>query len=229
MKQAEEWDSPQLAGLSSKLIVRESDKEALRAYLECGVLNKSKFSREFNPIAFSLVQFDWAVIGHASFEKEHLTYRSDESEKLRKKEFTRMLGVTCNEFNLRAYNLLFYCKSEWGSGGRGHIHFLIGSRGTEKVTPVQLASTMHGIWANGPFRRGGAQIEPFQKEKLYEAVLYQTKHEFDASGNRLPVNELRAELLDKEIIRRNSLLTPAMRKAVEVPAKGKNECDLIPF
>jgi len=224
MNQSEEWDSPQLAGFSSRIIAPEGDKEALRAFLECGVLNEHKFSREFNPIAYSLVQFDWAVIGHASFEKEHLTYKSDESEELRQKEFTRMLGVTCKLLKLRTYNLLFYCKSEWGSGGRGHIHFLIGRRGTETVTPVQLASTMHGIWANGPFRRGMAEIEPFQKENLYKAILYQTKHEFDARGNQLPVNELRSKLLDKEIKRGNSHLRPSpTAKPLEV--QQENDCD----
>jgi len=204
MSQSEVWGSPQLAGFSSNFIVPKSDKQALQAYLECGVLNEHKFSEEFNPIAFSLVQFDWAVIGHGSFEKEQLTYKSDESEDLRQKEFTRMLGVTCNLFKLRINNLLFYCKSEWGSGGRGHIHFLIGRRGTETVKPSLLASTMQGIWAKGPFRRGEAKIDSFEKERLYEAVLYQTKHEFDVSGNQLPVNELRSRLLDKEIVRQNS-------------------------
>jgi hypothetical protein len=62
---------------------------------------------------------------------------------------------------------------------------------------------MKAFWTTGPRRSGTAIIEPFRQDLRLEGILYQTKYEFDAKGNQLPINEKPSNML-KKIMRRNA-------------------------
>jgi hypothetical protein len=196
--QGDSWCSCQFHPGERKM----SDEEILQSLL-VGNLFPDSPSRFFNPIAFQLVKFEWAIFGTCSFQRGFLTYDANKSEELRKAEVFRLLGVACAVHRIKTRRLLFYGKTEWGENKRGHYHFLIGRQGAEHVEPAALAATLQDGWTNGPYRRGVARIEPFRQELHREGVLYQSKYEFDATGERLPTNEAFSPMLQK-LMRRNA-------------------------
>jgi len=180
------------------------DREILKDFLEGKLLFDSP-SRYFNPIAFTLGKFDWKIFGTGTFDRDFLADNYDSAEKLRQIEFDRLITATCARHGLRTRNLIYYGRTEFGNGGRGHYNFLIGEHATETVSPIVLAATMQNFWSNGAFRRGIAKIEPFRKDLHLEGVLYQSKYEYDSKGNRLSIDEILSPMLKKVISRENGI------------------------
>jgi hypothetical protein len=168
--------------------------------LEYLLLPKSK-KQNFNPMSFHLAKIDWSIFGTATFEDDKFTKNTKQSEDLRQKEFFNLMWSICRKFDLRLRNLVYFGKSEFGAGGRGHFNFLIGRRGTEKINSEILAASLQEFWTTGDGRRGGAKIEPFNKGWTLEGVLYQSKYEFDNRGEWRPPNEIFSPMLKKIIIK----------------------------
>jgi hypothetical protein len=181
----------------------KADREILKDLLEGKALPDFP-SRYFNPIAFSLGKIDWKIFGTGTFDRDFLTFKNDSAEKLRQIEFVRLITATSSKHDLLTRHLIYYGRSEFGQGERGHYNFLIGEQGTETVSADRLAATMQRIWTTGAFRRGIGIIEPFRKHLHLEAVLYQSKYEFDSNGNLLIPAEIRSPMLGKFITRKSA-------------------------
>jgi hypothetical protein len=59
---------------------------------------------------------------------------------------------------------------------------LVARHGTKNTPPELLAATMQDYWSR---EHGLAKIEPFDVNRQRPGVSYQSKQEFDASGNPL--------------------------------------------
>ena len=173
-------------------------QEIYRDFLE-PVLPSISQSRSYNPFAYHLEKIDWAIFGTITFRDDAFTYDSNLSEELRKNECRKLIGKAATKLRLRQRRLLYYGKSEFGAGNRGHYNFLIGKDGTESVTPSVLAGTLQDLWTGGLHPQGTAVIEPFRAELHKQGIAYQTKHEFDESGNRLNNPEMFSYILEKRI------------------------------
>ena len=100
-----EWDSWHASFLSNSKL--KLDREILRGFLEGNALTH-RHSIYFNPIAYSLVKFDWKIFGTATFEpkflwidtKDFITSNHDLAEKLRQSEFNRLLTATCAKLEI---------------------------------------------------------------------------------------------------------------------------------
>jgi len=171
--------------------------------LECMLLPRLK-DRSFNPMAYHLAKIDWSVFGTGTFALDWLTHNTAKAEEFRRKEFFNLLFCVCMKHRLRQRDLVYYGKTEWGANKRGHFNFLIGRRGTERISPESLAASMQELWTTGNHRRGNAKIEPFNEHWHLEGVLYQSKYEFDARGEQLPISEVFSPMLQK-VIRKNSI------------------------
>ena len=123
--------------------------------------------RSFNPWAYHLYKIDWSVFGTGTYENDYLAYNTDRAEKLRQIDFRYFIACVCAKHRLRIKNLLFYGKTEWGANKRGHYNFLIGRRGTEKVSPEILAASMQELWSTGEHRRGRARQTLPSKPRHY--------------------------------------------------------------
>lgn len=181
-------------------IQSSSDREILKSFLEGNLLSDSP-SRYLNPVCFSLGKFDWKVFGTLTFDRDFLTGMGDFAAKSREKEFDCLLTATAAKHDLRTRNLIYYGRSEFGRGERGHFNFLIGEFATENVSAAELAATMQTFWTTGNRRRGIAKIEPFRNDLKLEGIMYQSKYEFDGSGERLPICEVISPMLKKMICR----------------------------
>jgi hypothetical protein len=173
-------------------------KELLESILEQSFASNGN-SRFFNPIAYHLEQINWSVFGTITFKNDSFTYDNKVSEQERSKVFHRLIGCTCTKLRLRNRRLIYYKRTEWGAGQRGHINFLIGKNGTESVTPLELSEKMQTFWTGGLFPIGTAVIEPFRKELHSEGIRYQSKYEFDSQHNLLNDYEEFSDLLLKRI------------------------------
>jgi hypothetical protein len=91
----------------------------------------------------------------------------------------------------------YYRKTEWGDSGRAHFHFLIARHGTENVASLLLAATMMELWQP----HGRARIEPFDKAKHLQSVIYNSKTEFDVSGHPRFHNEFFSPALNTMLFR----------------------------
>ena len=131
---------------------------------------------------FHLEKVAWSIFGTLSWEKDAATRYSESAEQLRQRDFHQLVGKSCGRLKLRPRNLAIYGKTEWGADMRGHYNFLIGRQGTEKTTPEIMAATMQEFWST---QHGLCKIEPFDVNRLREGVQYQSKQEYDASGNPL--------------------------------------------
>jgi len=177
--------------------------ELLKGILERSIKSKS-YSRSFNPMEYHLKQIEWAVFGTITFKDDYMTWDNKVSEEKRLKVFHRLIGFTCSKLKIKNRRLIYYKKTEWGSGHRGHINFLIGMDGIEPVTPFELSQKMQGYWTGGLFPLGTAVIEPFRKNLHDEGISYQSKLEFDSFGNQLNNPDEFSEMLLKRM-QRNSL------------------------
>jgi hypothetical protein len=140
------------------------------------------YEKELNPRAYHLAKIGWAVFGTASWMNDSATAYSEAAEQIRQRDFHRFIWHTCNRLNLRPRNLAIYGKTEWGGGMRGHYNFLVARHGTKDTPTELLAATMQDFWSN---QHGLCKIEPFDVNRQLEGVRYQSKQEFDASGNPL--------------------------------------------
>jgi hypothetical protein len=131
---------------------------------------------------FHLEKVAWSIFGTLSWEKDAATRYSESAEQLRRDDFSWFVGKSCGRLKLRPRNLAIYGKTEWGADRRGHYNFLIGLQGTEKTTPEIMAANMQEIWF---MQHGLCKIEPFDVNRQHDGVSYQTKQEYDASGNPL--------------------------------------------
>jgi hypothetical protein len=138
--------------------------------------------KEPNGMAYNLAKIDWAVFGTLTWDNDSATANSEAAEQIRQRDFNRLIWHTCNRWNLRQRNLAIYGKPEWGGGMRGHYNFLVACHGTKNTPPELLAKTMQEIWSR---KHGIAKIEPFDAKRQWQGVSYQSKQEFDASGNPL--------------------------------------------
>jgi hypothetical protein len=194
-------DSWQFSQLSTD--ERTSLNGGTESSLVCSLLPRLQH-RSFNPMAYHLAKIDWSVFGTGTFEHDWLTFNTAKAEDFRQIEFFSLIGCLCAKHRLRARNLVFYGKTEWGENRRGHFNFLIGRRGTEKISPEILAASMQELWTSGERRRGIAKIEPFRQDWHLEGILYQSKYEHDAYGEQLPICEVLSPMLEK-VIRRNAI------------------------
>ena len=152
-----------------------------------------------NPIAYHLEQVEWAIFGTITFRNDALTFDNTLSEELRKGACRKLIGKTCTKLGLRHRRLLYYGKSEFGAGNRGHYNFLIGKDGTESVTPSELANVLQQLWTGGMCPQGTAVIEPFRKELHKNGIRYQSKYEHDSAGNLLNNPEMFSYILWKRL------------------------------
>lgn len=138
--------------------------------------------KELNPIAYHLAKIDWAIFGTLSWMDDSATRYSEAAEQIGQRDFRRFILHTCTRLKLRPRNLAIYGKTEWGGGMRGHYNFLVARHGTKDTPPELLAATMLKYWSK---KHGLAKIEPFDAKRQWDGVSYQSKQEFDDSGNRL--------------------------------------------
>jgi len=156
--------------------------------------------KELNGMAYNLAKIDWALIGHLTLDDDFTAGYSEAAEQVRRELFYRLINHTCGCLKLRPRNLAFYAKPEGDKIKRCHIHFLIARHGT-KGRPLELmAATMQDYWSK---RHGLAKIEPFDANRQWQGVAYQSKFEFDANGNRLEPYEYKSEAL-KALFRKNA-------------------------
>jgi hypothetical protein len=132
-----------------------------------------------NGVAYNLAKIDWSVAGFVTWEFESRVASTDFSEQRRENDFTNFLGAVCVRHKLHRRNLAYYWKTEWGDSGRGHYHFLIARRGTQNVKSPILATSLKELW----LPNGHSKIEPFDKSKHLQSVIYNSKTEFDTSGH----------------------------------------------
>ena len=89
---------------------------------------------------------------------------------------------------------------------RGHYNFLVARHGTKNTPPELLAATMQDYWSK---KHGLALIEPFDVNRQLEGVRYQSKQEFDASGNPLWHPEFISPVL-QALFRKNADAAPIL-------------------
>lgn len=167
-------------------------------------------TRSLNPYAYHLEQIDWLIFGTLTWEQDALTSYTQRAEDLRRKDFYRLIGLTCGRLGLRTRELAIYRKTEWGKGKRGHCNFLIARYGTHNVTASELAKTLQDAWTWGGKPLGRAKIEAFDSQKRLEAVTYQSKREFDSRGNELWMPEDFSPAL-KKLFLRTASATPHIK------------------
>ncbi len=155
-------------------------KQSDRDQLVVKLLDKQ---RSLNPFAFHLAQVEWSVFGTLTWRQEALTRDNSFAERLRRCDFRWLVNMTCGRLRLRPRHFLIYRKTEWGPTRQGHYNFLIAKRGTKNVPPQQLADTLQSVWTDG--HKGRALVEPFDSWRHLAGVSYQSKREFDSSGNEL--------------------------------------------
>lgn len=153
-----------------------------------------------NPIAIHLAKIDWTLFGTLTWEKDSATTSSPRAEQIRQEDFLRLIGHACGRLRLRQRNLAIYGKSEWGAGMRGHYNFLVARHGTKNKTPEKMAEIMHDYWLRN---HGISKIKPFDANRHWKGVKYQSKQEFDASGNPLLHSEYRSKAL-MSLLRKNA-------------------------
>jgi hypothetical protein len=112
----------------------------------------------------------------------------------------KLIGRACTKLRLRQRRLLYYGKSEWGTGERGHYNFLIGKDGTASVAPSVLADTLQDLWTGGLYPQGTAKNEPFRPELHKKGISYQSKYEFDCFRERLNNPEMFSYILQKRLL-----------------------------
>jgi len=116
------------------------------------------YGQRLNAYAFHLARVEWSVFGTLTWRDDARTRDTRASEQLRSGDFHWLIGMTCGRLSLRPRNLAIYRKTEWGLAKRGHCNFLIGRRGTEKTTPLQLANTLQDLWSTGSQAKGRAEV-----------------------------------------------------------------------
>lgn len=175
------------------------DKEEKRSqFLEATAL--SKFKKTINPYGFHLAQIEWAIFGGLSWRQDSIASGNDWADGMRQADFYRLIGVTCTRHRLRPRRLLVYGKSEWGNGKRAHFHFLIGKEGLRGVLPAALCKTMLNLWTV-EFNNGTAQIESYDWQQHLDGIFYQSKYEFDQTGNEPCISETFSYMLRKRMTR----------------------------
>lgn len=157
-------------------------------------------------MAYHLAKIDWAIFGTASWMDDSATRYSEAAKQIRQRDFRQFIWHTCSRLKLRPRNLAIYGKTEWGADMRGHYNFLIGRQGTEKTTPEIMAAILQDFWSN---QHGLCKIEPFDVNRQCEGVRYQSKQEYDASGNPLWHPEFISPAL-LALFRKNAAATPAL-------------------
>jgi hypothetical protein len=172
-------------------------QELVKSFLEPEVCPYRK--RMLNPIAYHLEQVEWAIFGTVTFRNDAFTFDNSLSEELRKNACRKLIGNACTKLRLRHRRLLYYGKSEWGTGHRGHYNFLIGKDGVESVTPSEFANLMQQLWVGGMYPQGTAVIEPFRKDLHKNGIRYQSKYEQDSKGNLLNNPEMFSYILWKRL------------------------------
>jgi len=154
--------------------------------------------RAVNPTGFHLAQIEWAIFGALTWRAEALATGTEWAHKMRLKDFYHLLGVSCSKHRLRPRRLMVYAKSEWGNGRRGHLHFLIGKAGMESIAAAKMAETMREIWIDRRVR-GTAFIVPFNPYYHLDGVLYQSKYEFDQTGDEVCIAEDFSKMLQRKM------------------------------
>jgi hypothetical protein len=153
-----------------------------------------------NAYAYHLEKVKWAIFGTITFLDDVFTYDTKLAGGEMRRDACRLLICkAASRVGLRPRRLLYYGKSEFGRGKRGHYNFLIGRDGTESVPAGAYAAKMQDMWTGGLKSQGTAVIEPFRADLHKQGIAYQTKHEFDELGNRLNNSEMFSYILEKRI------------------------------
>jgi len=169
-------------------------REMRQQFLERAIAPKSAAlrsrakSRAINPTGFHLAQIEWAIFGALTWREDALATGTEWAHNMRLKDFYRLLGVSCSKNRLRPRRLMVYAKSEWGNDRRGHLHFLIGKTGMDSIASADMAETMRAVWTE-LFAKGTAFIVQFDPFQHLDGILYQSKYEFDPTGDRICIAE----------------------------------------
>jgi hypothetical protein len=132
-----------------------------------------------NGVAYNLAKIDWAVAFYLTWEFESRIASTDFSEQRRESDFNNLLGSICVRHKLHRRNLAYYRKTEWGKSGRAHYNALLARQGTKNVSPDLIVESAAQLWRP----HGLAEIQPFDKNKHLQSVIYAAKQEFDAFHN----------------------------------------------
>ena len=132
-----------------------------------------------NGVAYNLAKIDWTVAFYLTWEFESRVTSTDFSEQRREADFNFFLAALCTRHQLQRRNLALYRKTEWGKSGRAHYNALLARKGTKGVSPELLAESATELWRPN----GLSEIQPFDKNKHLQSVIYSAKQEYDAFHN----------------------------------------------
>jgi hypothetical protein len=156
-----------------------------------------------NGMAYNLAKIDWLLTCQFTWEFESRVKNTDFSEQRREEDLSQLLSLSCVRLKLRKRNLAYYHKTEWGKSLRAHYHFLLARHGTKNIAPEIISEVLSELWQP----RGIAKIEPFDKEKHLQVVIYASKTEFDSSGHPRFHSEILSPAL-KSLLRKKTEAIP---------------------
>jgi hypothetical protein len=175
--------------------------------------------KNLNPIAGHLEKISWAVFGTLTWDNDSDTRYAIATERIHRKSFQWLVCKSAARLKLQTRNVAYYGKTEWGAAMHGHYNFLIARQGTENVSPEALAATMQDIWTA---QRRRAEIEPFDPNRQRQGVRYQSKLEFENTGEPICPAEIISRALNV-MLRKNAeaasvLILPPLPKPIPIHA-----------